>query len=708
MPLTSADPYWIGGATSFGTTEGNDYWVTFMTNNEKVAEDPTLHFVVYAVADEAMTIIVEEGTSGNQLGTITIPAGGGFGQLDQISPGSAYLLPTESEQVLPRGLHIYTKKKDAVFSCYALSEAGAESGTTRDATLLIPTNLLEKEYFVQTYPDDSEATEFVVIATEDGTNVVITPKVQAFNGATAGAPITITLNKGEVYMVRSVKKQGSIKNIDMSGSSICADKPVAVFQGNEATKVASGSTGSYSVNLTFEQTVPQRNWGTDFYFGITSKAKRNYFYITAAENGTQVTINRPTVAPTVVMLNAGESLTQPLFIGESGAKYFSDVKITSTKPVLCCTYLSCGGINQEEIYDPITYDIIGSYTWGNPTNAMVPAWTMRTTSMNFVTDTITKETEEGVQHMYVQVTTRTADAGTFTLDGVAVPADSFKVMASDPSMSIANIELTSRGKHKIETTGDGFTGFVYTVTSEARAFQYTLGYNLNGYNDSLFVENPEELMVGKYDLPRVEDKGWYQRQWNEWKKDHERLDTAQVCDSTTVYWVVQTPKSKQVTPVDWYIYDVTDGAEPSDGNKIQQWSETDPTEQVGDNNLYKKEWQFILPDESNLAPKDRKPFREYEIRAVLHRPHLICTDLPDDLDTLRTTVRVTRIYHDTIYKIICMGDTLKCFYDSLPNQGNLGQKGTKADHTLFIADNDGREYHRLAVESTQRREHLSS
>ena len=31
--LTSADPYWVGGASSFGTTEGNDYWVTFPNNN---------------------------------------------------------------------------------------------------------------------------------------------------------------------------------------------------------------------------------------------------------------------------------------------------------------------------------------------------------------------------------------------------------------------------------------------------------------------------------------------------------------------------------------------------------------------------------------------------------------------------------------------------------------------------------------------------
>ncbi len=688
MPLTSADPYWIGGATSFGTTEGNDYWVTFMPNNGTELANPSLRFAIYAVADEAMTVIVEEGASGSQLGTITIPAGGGWGILDNIAPASAYLEPKESETVTQRSLHIYTTKKDAVFSCYALGEAGSGTGSKRDVSLLLPTDLLDKEYFVQTYREDSKTTEFVVIATEDGTHVTVVPRAETFNGASAGSPLTVTLDKGEVYMVRSAIK-GSVADINMSGSTICADKPVAVFQGNEATQIAQSGAASYSSNHAFEQTTPQRSWGTEFHMGLTAPGhtKWDFFYVTASEDNTEVTINRAGTTRTVTLMK-GETTSKtatPVIPAFLKAGNFDDVTITSTKPVMCCTYLTCGGANQEDYYDDINDQFL-TFNWGNPASAVLPAWNMRTTSMNFFTDTIENESEEGRNMMYVQLVTKTADVGTFTIDGSAVPASSFTVMISDPTMSVANIQLTERGKHKVETTGDGFTGFVYTIHSQARAFQYTLGYNLNGYNDSLFVENPEELMVGKYDLPRVEDKGWYQRQWNEWKKDHERLDTAQVCDSTTVYWAVQTPKSKQVTPVDWYIYDVTDGAEPSDGNKIQQWSETDPTEQVGDNNLYKKEWQFILPDESNLAPKDRKPFREYEIRAVLHRPHLICTDLPDDLDTLRTTVRVTRIYHDTIYKIICMGDTLKCFYDSLPNQGNLSQKGTKADHTLFIAD----------------------
>lgn len=703
--LTSADPYWIGGSTSFGTTEGNDYWVTFMPNNGTEISNPSLRFCIYAVASEPMIIIVEEGATGNQLGTIELTTAGGlWGMLDNISPNSVYLEPTESESISQRSLHIYTEKENAVFSCFALAEAGSGPGSKRDASLLIPKEQLDKEYFVQTYREDSKTTEFVVVATEDGTTVTITPRVPTFNGASGGSPLpTITLNKGEVYMVRSAINGSGVTDINMSGSTICADKPVAVFQGNEATQIAQSGAASYSSNHAFEQTTPQRSWGTEFHMGLTAPGhtKWDFFYVTAAEDNTDVTINRAGTSRTVTLMK-GETTSKassPVIPAFLMAGNFNDVTITSTKPVMCCAYLTCGGANQEDYYDDITGQFL-TFNWGNPANAVLPAWSMRTKSMNFFSDTIANETEEGRNMMYVQLVTKASDVSTFTLDGTAVPASNFTAMISDLTMAVANIQLTQRGKHTVSTTGEGFTGFVYTIHSEARAFQYTLGYDLNSYSDSLFVENTEAVMSKKsYDLPFIPDKGWYQRQWNEWKKDHERLDTAQVCDSSVVQWMVQTPISKQVTPVDWTIYDVTDGEAPSSGNIVETWTETTPTTQVGDNNLYRKEYQFILPDESNLDPGDRVPFKEYEIQAVLHRPHLICTDLPDDLDTLRTTVRVTRIYHDTIYRIICMGDTLKCFYDSLPHQkvSGLGpaneldnvtetEKAGPRSRTMFIGD----------------------
>ena len=227
------------------------------------------------------------------------------------------------------------------------------------------------------------------------------------------------------------------------------------------------------------------------------------------------------------------------------------VTIRSNKPVLVNSYLSCGGENQ------VTTTVGGkrvTYNWGNSTSAMVPAWERRVKHMSFFTDTISNETATGIGHMYVQVIARTADKSTFTLDGKAVPAASFVAMTGSTTMSVANIELTEDSLHTLETTGDGFVGFVYAMTSEARAYQYTLGFNAKDFHDSLYIENDDPVMSkDSYNLDRVAGKGWYQRQEREWI--NARLDTAEVCDSTTLKWRIESPADTlfRVDSIHWII-----------------------------------------------------------------------------------------------------------------------------------------------------------
>ena len=677
--LTSSDPCWMGGSASFSTTGGNDFWVTFMTNSSKGSDDPTLNFTIYAVAEEAMIIIVAD-ASDNQLGTIDIPAGGGMGTLDKLAASSVYLQADESETIKPRGVHIYTEDKNARFYCAAIAAAGSGEGTTSDASLLIPTNRLAKEYFIQTYPDNSNSTEFAVVATEDGTKVTINTSVETFKHTSS--PIQITLNKGDVYMVRSASKSSTVPSTDLSGSTVCADKPVAVFQGNDAARVASGFVGGLSANHIFEQASPSETWGTEFHFGLTAHAKRNFFHITAAYDGTSVTIKRKGMAAVTVDLDAGQSLDQALFVSDT----YSDATIISNQPILCYSYLSCGERNTEEYIDPISGEET-IYSWGNPTNGMVPAWSMRTTDITFFADTIAKEEADSKCHMYVQVITKDSEKNLIQLDGVGQGA-TFTTMVSDPTMAVANIELTDVGLHHLTTTGSGFVGFVYTITSESRAFQYTLGYNPMPERDSMFVSNANVVNMSEmsYDLPKL-PQGWYQRQWEEWKDGCQRLDTAQVCDKSTVEWTIQAPASDPIKDIKWFVYDVTGGVTPA--TPISGWPKT--TSHTGNN--YTASQLFALDPELDKDPKDRTPFKEYEIHALLYREHEICTTLEDDIDTMRTTVRVSRTYHDTIYRTICMGDTIKCFYDSLPHQGGQElidqpaiRNHSKADSTMFIGD----------------------
>ena len=670
--LVSADKNWLGGNPAFNTTEGNDFWLTFMTNNATDVDNASLHFVIYAVADTAAQIIVEAG--GSQIGTITIPAGGGIGKLDNISAQSVYIEAKDSETQQRKGVHVYSQNKGTPFSCYALAEAGSGNNSTRDASLILPTRVLDKEYFIQTYQTDGVSTEFAVIATENGTRVTITPKAQTSKSKPAGTPITLTLSKGMVYLVRSALPS-EVENIDMSGSTICANKPVAVFQGNEAVKIASGNTGAYSVNHAFEQTLPASRWGKEFYLSLTEHAIWNFYNIVAAYNETTITISG---WDSPLQLNAGETLEEALSLVSSTVLVEKDVKITSDKPIMVSTYLSCGGANQE--IERVNGKTVTN-NWGNSTSAMMPAWEMRVNHMSFYTDTIaydTKATSSG--HMYVQVLTKSTDTGTFTLDGTAVPASAFTALTVDGSMAVANIELTTEGKHTLESSGSGFVGFVYAITSEARAYQYTLGYCPEPHRDSLFINNSETLMsIASYDMDSLDGHGWYQRQWKEWIKG--RLDTAIVCDSSYVYWTIETPAEREVQSINWNLYDVTGGKRKAVSDDIFPREDNPST---GTNHTLT--YQFILPEE---PMENRKPFFDYELEIILHRDPIICEDNDIGIDTFRTVTRVTRIYNDTIWRVICIGDSLDFFKDSLFCQGDLTQfQAGEKKETKFRATHD--------------------
>ena len=668
--LVSNDPNWLGGRPAFNTTDGNDFWLTFMTNNATETANPSLNLSLYIVAEQAVTAKVE--VNGQQIGLLTVADGGGVAKMDHIAPALVYVPNNETETSLNRGVHVYSDDKTVAFSCYMLAEAGSGAGSTRDASLILPTRALGREYYIQTYTSDTRSTEFAIVATEGGTNVTITPTAQTSTKSPAGTDLTIrNMRKGYVYLVRSDEPTGGLK-IDMSGTKICADKPIAVFQGNEAAKIASGPTGAFSANHLFEQALPAFQWGKEFYVGLTAHAKSNFYNVTAAEDGTTVTIN----GGSPVTLNAGESFAAAKALVSPAV---TSAKIVANKPVMMNTYLSCGGANTEDVWTPEGDYFL--YSWGNSTMATVPSWTARVKHMSFLADTISNESTDGVRLKYVQVVTKTADVNKLTLDGAAVPASSFTPFSADFTMSVANIELPADGKHTLETTGEGFVGFVYTITSEARAFQYTLGFTPDPYGDSLFINNQEALMKpDSYDMDSLDGHGWYQRQWDEWVKGKERLDTAVVCDSSVIQWTLETHPDRNAKTIDWNLYNVTDGIRDLVTDTDFPKQDASPT-----GSKHPLKHQFILPEED---PKTRHQFFDYELEVIVHRDQLICGG--EELDTFRCVTRVTRVFNDTAWRAICMGDTLHYFYDSLYNQDDLTKyKAGEKKATKFAATKSG-------------------
>ena len=682
--LISQDKDWLGGKAEFNTTEGNDFWLTFMNNGMFDATNPEnknkpFEMQVIISAREAMSVMIDIGTTN----VTTLNLNAGETQIYTIDKETyaktIYLFKSENRQEGYKGVHVYAaqKDKDKFFSCFTYNRTGDIADSYREASLILPTRSLGKEYYIQNSPQDNFSSEFAIVATEDGTTVQYSPSDTTFTGQLPypATPYTVTLNKGDAYMVASKTKKEGFGDyvLDLSGSFICADKPIAVFNGNQQTSIPISVTKAR--NFATEQSLPIAQWGTEFYITKLERTKINYFRITAAYDNTNITVKTEnnTAGSTLTLAQKGQStsIDEDYIVGVDANEFV----ITSDHPVILYSYTSSAHDNDENVtIDGRSVKIL----WGNSANAMMPSWSHRAKSMNFFTHELDPEKVLGKtppQEFYIYLVTKTSDVGKVTVDGSTV---SFKPFVANTSMSYAHVEVgNTNAYHHVETTGDGFVGMVYALT-HAQPYFYTLGYTPDPYGDSLFINNEQALMSPKsYDMDSLDGHGWYQRQWNEWTEGKGRLDTAIVCDSSTVYWTIETPEEKPVTGITWNLYDVTDGKREIVSDDIFPFEDNSVSA-----TKHKHEYQFILPEEEDI--KKRHQFIDYELEIILHRSPIICEN--EDLDTLRSVTRVTRIFNDTTWRAICMGDTLQFFNDSLYTQGDLTKyKAGEKQETKFVA-----------------------
>ena len=249
------------------TTEGTDFWVAFpkIAGTTYLDKSLTLSFIVISSSATPMQVVVAYGISDRAMATLTLDAGGSKEYtLTGAQIENSYL--SDSETPLPRSVHIYAKDGRTPFYCFAYVKAGTAGNTARDATLLLPERSLGLEYMIQTYPQDGKSTGFVVVATQNQTTVNITPFAKTFQGKPPQTTFTQVLNRGHSLWVASCppnKDKNLVKQdtMDMSGSLICADKPVAVYAANEDVKIPMSE--SLSSDFMMEQVPPITGFGTE-------------------------------------------------------------------------------------------------------------------------------------------------------------------------------------------------------------------------------------------------------------------------------------------------------------------------------------------------------------------------------------------------------------------------------------------------------------
>jgi len=181
-----------------------------------------------------------------------------------------------------KGIHLVS---DAVVTAHLLSGSDASF----DGSLLLPVNALGNEYYIMSYPGWNlggggyAASEFLIVGTQDGTSLTITPKARSILPVVpAGSPITVTLNAGETYQIIAETTE------DMTGSYISSSNPVAVFGANQCAQVPPGV--AYCDQL-FEQLPPVSQWGKSILTIPHTGRNSEIVRILASNDNTIVTID---------------------------------------------------------------------------------------------------------------------------------------------------------------------------------------------------------------------------------------------------------------------------------------------------------------------------------------------------------------------------------------------------------------------------------
>ncbi|WP_426749850.1 Ig-like domain-containing protein [Myxococcus sp. Y35] len=259
---------------SKATSRGREFWLAFPGNYQATAV-----LTLFIASDTATT------------GQVRVP-GQGLSFDFSVTPGqvTAVALPSSVAQVAvdgveSKGIHVTAGADISVYGLNRLLQ-------TTDAFLGLPTASLGTDYVVQAYPNVNvlNGSQFSVVATEDATEVTITPASVVGNHA-AGVPFHVALNKGQAYQLRNTGAAPS----DVSGTLVHATRPVAVFGGHQCANIPDGTT--IACDYLVEQLPPTSTWGRRFVtVPLATRLGGDTFRFAAARDGTQVSLNGAVVA----------------------------------------------------------------------------------------------------------------------------------------------------------------------------------------------------------------------------------------------------------------------------------------------------------------------------------------------------------------------------------------------------------------------------
>ncbi|WP_323755805.1 gliding motility-associated C-terminal domain-containing protein [Roseivirga sp.] len=427
------------------TTEGRDFWFGFMDNsNAEFIE-------IYISAEKATSVTIVAPKSTFNV-TVTVDPG-----VSKKVVLPMNLMPTD-EGKHGYGIHVTS---DNPISLYALNKRQFSA----DAAVILPTPALGNEYYVVAHmeppgdiEDSARESEFLVAASEDNTQIEITPTGDTYNGWLKGVPQIIELDAGETYLVKSDEDlSGSYVRTVSQNNSEC--KNIAVFGGNVFTNV--GGCGPARDHL-LEQMFPVSTWGKNFLFvPYETRKGGDYVKIIASENDTKVTISK---------------MSQTLFLQAGEVKIYKTLDgvrtISADKPITVAQF------SRSQECDGVPSD---------PFMIIVSPLEQRIKSVTFNAFVV-----QNIDRYYLTLITASDAIKDVTLDGVDI-TDQFK---TEGNAAYASLNI-SQGNHRL-TAPEGVIAYVYGY-GNVESFGYSAGASLENLN--------AQLLLADADLNIIADEG---------------------------------------------------------------------------------------------------------------------------------------------------------------------------------------------------------
>ena len=511
LPFTSTKADTVVDGQS---TEGKDFWVTFMQADQDDNNDLKLELSISS-RENCQATIENPFTGYSQ--TVDIVAG--EMQLIPLYDGSV-LVNDARNDMSTSGKVCYAVNSEKVDTCALHITATANIAlfatnykkATFDATNVLPTASLLSEYVVQTYtpsdhdgPSATQGSHFAVIAAEDNTIIDYCPSVETaaiaaaknrvdwdpeaataeekalanyqFGRDTLHSPV---LMKGQVWYVWTGKKD-SVAG-DLSGTYVKArdGKKIAVFQGCPHTNIPYQQEQRDHI---FSQAMPTRYWGNTFVLTASKDRPCDIIRVMALNDETEVRINGELVH--TIKFDTDKKHYWEFQIGANGT-YGKDGSCLVNTSCPCAVHLFMvsqrynGDKNSNG--DP-------AMLWINPIEQQIDQVTFATYASS-----------NGTTYHYTNVVTD--KPALMTLDGTSI-ADQFNPVSGSSNYYYAQISLGNEAaSHTLKSSGSNFIAHVYGFTKN-ESYGYSAGgatKPLTQYitiNGEIFSPDKENALCGE-------------------------------------------------------------------------------------------------------------------------------------------------------------------------------------------------------------------